>query len=401
MKFALVSFHLPPSPSGQSMVLYRLLSDLDAGAYCLISSNQHPEAGDEQGGGRRRLAGSLFRLRPEFQVTRGYRYGLAKIREGANVAAGIILRARQIAGVVRREGCRAVVGCTGGHDLLDLPAAYLASRMASVPFYPYYFDDYYYQWAAVAHWKALDGLRFAHRLESALVRGAERVIVPNEFMAAGLRRRYGVEPAVIHNPCDLSEYESAPAGASPEAGGAASIVYTGAVYDAHYDAFLNLVEALRLLGNPGVRLHIYTAHSHSELAEKGIRGPVVYHDHLPLSAIPAIQRGADLLFLPLAFESPYPELIKTSAPGKVGEYLAAGRPILAHAPADSFLVWYLRRHECGLVVDRDDPRELAAALERVLGDAALRRALGERAHERALADFSVSAARAKFFSLLK
>ena len=46
--------------------------------------------------------------------------------------------------------------------------------------YPYYFDDYY-QWSAIAHWKAKRSF-FARRLESAIIRGAERVIVPNEFM---------------------------------------------------------------------------------------------------------------------------------------------------------------------------------------------------------------------------
>ncbi|MBA3241140.1 MAG: glycosyltransferase, partial [Acidobacteria bacterium] len=282
MKFALVSFHLPPSPSGQSMVLHRLLRDLDAVAYCLITSQNHDPA-EEQENSPRELAGRLFSLPPEFQITRGYRYGLAKFREGINIPLAIILRAWQIAAVVRRENCRAIVACTGGHDLLDLPAAYLASRMVGVPFYPYYFDDYYYQWAAIAHWKALSGRRFARRLEAAIIRGAKRVIVPNEFMGSELRRRYGIETTLIHNPCDVPEDEGAVSGAPSPSGGEVRIVYTGAVYDAHYDAFLNLVEALKLLGRSDVKLHIYTAHSHSELAERGIRGPVVYHDHQSLS----------------------------------------------------------------------------------------------------------------------
>jgi len=384
MKFALVSSHLPPLPSGQSMTLYRLLRDLDASAYCLITSSNY-DTDEVRENSPRRLAGRLFRLPPVFQVTRGYRYGLAKFREAINRPIVIALRGRQIAKVIRRENCRAIIACTGGQDLLDLPAAYLASRIVGVPFFPYYFDDYYYQWSAIPHWKALNG----RRLESTLIRGAERVIAPNEFMGSELRRRYGIETTVIHNPCDISEYESAVSGAPYSSGGEVRIVYTGAIYDAHYDAFLNLIDALRLLGRPELKLHIYTAHSHSELAERGIRGPVVYHDHVPLSAIPAIQRQADLLFLPLAFKSPYPELVRTSAPGKLGEYLAAGRPILAHAPPDSFVVWYLRRYECGLVVDR------------VLDDATLRRTLGERASERAQSDFSVSSARAKFFALIK
>ncbi|MFL6334923.1 MAG: glycosyltransferase [Pyrinomonadaceae bacterium] len=401
MKFALVSYHLPPAPSGQSIMLHRLLRDLDPGAYCLLTSQLYDTpVGPEDS--HRALPGRLYRLTPGHQVSRGHRYGLSKVREGANVVLGIVQRARQIAGIVRREQCRAIVGCTGGPDLLDLPAAYLASRVMRLPFYPYYFDDYFHQWAVVDHWQALRSRFLARRLESALVKGAAGVIVPNEFMGEELRRRYGVESTVIHNPCDVLPEGSAlpPAAPRSAAGSEVKIVYTGAVYDAHYDAFLNLVEALKLLGRPGLKLHIYTAHSHSELAARGIRGPVVYHDHRSPSAIQAIQREAALLFLPLAFESPYPELIKSSAPGKLGEYLAAGRPVLAHAPSWSFVVWYLRTHECGLVVDEKDAHKLAEAVGRVLDDPSLWRGLGARALEQARADFSVEAARAKFFALV-
>ena len=398
MKFALVSYHLPPSPSGQSMVLYRLLRGFEANSYCLITSNNY-EGDEGQENSDITLAGRLFRLPPVFQITRGYRYGLAKLRETINIPFAILLRARQIVNVVRSENCRAIVACTGGPDLMDLPAAYLASRIVGVPFYPYYFDDYYYQWSSLTNWEAIKGRHFARGLEWALIRGAERVIVPNEFMGAELMRRYGIETTVIHNSCDLAENEGEVNGVS-SASDEVKIVYTGAVYEAHFDAFLNLIEALKLLGRADLSLHIYTSNSHSDLLARGIRGPVVYHEHLNLSEIRAIHREADLLFLPLAFNSPYPELVKTSAPGKLGEYLAAGRPVLAHAPTDSFVVWYLRQHGCGVVVDENNPRELASAVERILNDEQLQQQLASRARVRASTDFNVATAQAKFVALL-
>ena len=78
--------------------------------------------------------------------------------------------------------------------------------------------------------------------------------------------------------------------------------------------------------------------------------------------MPGIQRNADILFLPLAFNSPYPEIIKTSSPGEIGEYLAGKKPILVHAPSDSFISWYFRKYNCGCVVDDDDSEKLAAAI---------------------------------------
>ena len=174
------------------------------------------------------------------------------------------------------------------------------------------------------------------------------------------------------------------------------IVYTGAVGPLQFEPFRNLLAAMARLDRRNVRLHLYTAQSPARLESEGIRGPVVVHPPQPLSAMPALQQQADVLFLPLALHSDHPDIVRTAAPGKMGEYLAACRPILVHAPPDSFLAWYFRDHQCGIVVDRSDPAELAAALELVLSDPALRARLRARAWERAEADFNLADARRQF-----
>jgi glycosyltransferase involved in cell wall biosynthesis len=397
MKFALVSYVLPPSWSGQAMMLYRLLRDLPPERYCLVTL-------DEGGGGHQgrefseRLPGRYHFLPPEFQLTRGHRFGLAH----ANILIGLVwqiaTRARRIARIVREEKCEAVVGCSGGHDFVYFPAAYLASRLAGVPFYAYLFDDYATQWISPL-------VRFlARRLEPSIMKGAKGIAAHSEFLRDELRERYGVESVVIHNPCDLSDYEKElEASHDPCEGaeGETRIVYTGAISDGQFGALRNLLAAIERLGRPGVRLHLYTAQSPAYWGERGLRGAVVFHEHQTVFAIPGIQRRADLLFLGLAFDSPYPEHIKTASPGKTGEYLAARRPILVHAPPDSFVVWYFRTHDCGLVVDADDPAELARALARLLEDDSLQGRLVENAWQRAHADFSTETAQAKFLRLLE
>lgn len=378
------------------MVLYRLLRDLPADSYCLITSNNDQSAGND-GDSLQKLGGKLFRLKPEFQLRRGYRYGLAWIRERINLPLMVRQRAQQVAHILRRERCGAVVACTSGPDLLDLPAVSLASRMAGVRFYPYYLDDYYYQWSVVDYyWQAINRKRVAAELEKKVMGSATRVIVANEFLAKELQRRYDILTTVIHNPCDIDDYNGE---IEVRRDGEVRIVYTGAVYDAHYDAFVNLVKALPLLGRPNIKLHIYTSGDERELRKKGIDGPVVFHPHVPLSVVPDVQRHADILFLPLAFDSPYPELIKTSSPGKLGEYLASSRPILVHAPPGTFIGWYLRKHDCGVVVDEKDPSQLATAIKQILDDEQYRMQISERAFEQAQADFSIDSARAALLAL--
>jgi glycosyltransferase involved in cell wall biosynthesis len=228
------------------------------------------------------------------------------------------------------------------------------------------------------------------------------VIVPNETLRDDLRERYGVEATLIHNSFDISIYESAAAAGEPaRRNGEVKIVYTGDVYEAHYDAFRNLVAAIEKTGRDDLRLHVYSGRSREVLKREGISGPVACHGDRAPSEMPGVQREADLLFLPLAFNSPYPDLVRTSATTKLGEYLATGRPVLVHAPPDSFVSWYFREHDCGVLVDQLDSSVLAEAINNVLGDEALRQRLGARAWERARSDFDINAARAKFWNLLE
>ena len=407
MKFAFVSHILPPSWSGQAVVIYRLLKELNPNDYCLISRESYDDLSASKDESTGRLPARYYQLPPLFQKQIGRIIGLN--RGFINIPVNILARARRIAQIIRRENCQAVVACTG--DLYDLPASYLASRLARVKFYPYIFDYYSQQWIDKKP------RRIAERFEPIMMKRAAGIIVPNEFMRDELRRRYNVEATVIRNCCDLSLYESPAAESLADMDDAVSegvgddsvevhepearIVYTGALSEAQIETFRSLMAALALLSRPGVKLHVYTAQSPTMLIERGIKGQIVFHRHQTVFSIPAVQQQADILFLPLAFNSPYPEVIKTSAPGKVADYLAARRPILVYAPPDSFIAWYFREYNCGLVVDENDPAKLAEGLARLLSDEDLRHRLGERAWERAHAEFSDRISRARFMRLLE
>lgn len=395
-KFAVVSHVLPPLWSGQSVVLSRLLSDLDPSTYCLIGGG---DTGMMGGSGEYlpKLRAPHYGLRPPVQIKRGVRFGIHLIRAFFNHALQILEvlpRAQRIAEVLRREHCQAVVSCTG--DLINIPSAYVASRLVNIPFYAYVFDYYSHQMTMpAARW-------FAGVVEGKVLQDAAGVITPNESLKCALQNRYGIQPVVIHNPCDLEAYGDGPQLATTSASQEVRLVYTGAIYAAQLDAILNLIAALSLLQHLHVRLHLYTAIPVDTLAKMGVSGEaVVVHGHLPATEIAQIQRQADVLFLPLAFDSPYdPEIVRTSAPGKTGEYLASGKPILVHAPGDSFIARYFSQHECGLVVDRRDPHILALELGGLLADADRRRVMCENAWKRARCDFDVRVSREQFARLL-
>ncbi len=398
LKPAVISALLPPSPSGQPMMLYRLLQELDPSAYTAISCARYDFNGAEDARlpttreplSFTRLSVPYFHLppAPALEVPGRVELMFAPVLRASRFLMPVLHRARHIARIVRQEGCDAVLACSG--DLFDLPAGFLASRWARLPFYAYMFDDYQFQWPHPSH------RAFARAVERVIVPRAARLIVPNEFLADEYLRRYGVRAQVVPNASDLADELPEPGRiAWPFEEGETAIVYTGAVYHAQFDAFRNLVKAIKALGRPELRLHIYTSQPPALLEQQGISGPVTIHPHLPQAEAREVQRRADVLFLPLSFET-IPEVIRTSAPGKMAEYLGSGRPVLVHAPPGSFVASYFGGRECGVVVSDSDPAQLAEAVTRICVDAELRDRLVENALASARSDFDLAAARRRF-----
>jgi hypothetical protein len=179
VRFALVSNILPPGDSSHAAVIHRLLRDLDSRHYCLVSSGSGGESSTDPG----RLAGTRYDLPPVPRLTRGYRLGLRLWRERVNFAwrdrQGEGHRPDSAPGAVR---CRS---CTGGHEILDFPAAFLASRHrgATPP-----------ARSMPGTWSCT-GKRIFARLEPMLLKRATAVIFANEFRATSAARSPGRGPA--------------------------------------------------------------------------------------------------------------------------------------------------------------------------------------------------------------
>jgi glycosyltransferase involved in cell wall biosynthesis len=386
-KFALISHVLPPSPSGQAMVLYRLLNIFPKERFCLISrENIEPI----KYFGSAKLNAKHYILKTEFKLPIPFCLRLTIIM---NAFWGVYRRAKQIKKIINDEKIGLLIVCTG--DVYDMPSAYLASKWTGIPLITYIFDDYAYQWTGFYR-------LISKSLEPLILKHARGIIVPNEYMQKEYFQRYSIPSTVIHNPCQMPDLEDLDKINDVFDDREINIVYTGSVYHAHFNAFRNLITAINLINRSDVKLHIYTSQSELELKKNDIYGPmVVYHPHVHQSQVPKVIRHADILFLPLDFDSPIPEVIKTSAPGKMGEYLSVGKPVLVHAPHDSFVSWYFRENNCGVVVDENSPAALSEAIIKILSDPNIKTELGKRARAQAQIDFNVAVIQPKFADFLK
>ncbi|HWC27838.1 MAG TPA: glycosyltransferase, partial [Solirubrobacteraceae bacterium] len=300
-KVAFMSEYLPPAPtwSGQASVLSRLLADVDPKSYCLLSRVDFDAP--EYRSAPRRLPARYHHLGDAVMRSPERARGLERWGIRARRGWSMLRAVARGAVAVRRERCGALVAAPDRVE--DLPIALAISRLAGARFYPYLFDDYATKWTRPRE------ARFARRVEPYLLRRAAGVIVPNEYLGDDLRRRHGVASTVVRNPCDLVAYESHRRAEVDDLRRPAAVVFTGAVYHAHYGAFANLLEAIGILGPQAARLHLYTASDPELLARHGLIGPIDFHRHAPATAMPRIQQEAQVLFLPLAFDSPYPDVV--------------------------------------------------------------------------------------------
>lgn len=276
-------------------------------------------------------------------------------------------------------------------------AAYLAHRRSGRPLVVYEMDE----------WRASLGTasgRVASALERVfhgpLLRSAGIVWAMSEPMATAFADRFGVAARVLPHCVDLAPYAAARPPAPP-ADGPFNVVFIGSINAAQADAVRSVALAVDRLPADAQFL-LYTDQGAEELGQLGIGGPRLrIRPTVPSAELPAILRAADVLVVALSFEPALRTVVTTSFPTKTIDYLAAGVPILVHAPPDAAVSVRARAQGWGLVADERDPARVAEILQRLATDHALREDLARAALATVSAHHNLDTRRAEFLSGLR
>lgn len=110
---------------------------------------------------------------------------------------------------------------------------------------------------------------------------------------------------------------------------------------------------------------------------------LIFLDHQPLSLVPSIYAASDMNLVPLAAGAG-----ANSIPSKVYRIMAAERPILACADADSELARLVHAAACGEVVPPGDAPALAETVRRAARETEQGRAMGRRGREYVLQHYA-------------
>src|SRR5579871_278430 len=215
-------------------------------------------------------------------------------------------------------------------------------------------------------WEECAQARLGRLYEHQIVQYADMRIAITEHAVGYLAQKHGVPFTLIPHTLDITrlpeEVPPAPANETP------IVHFAGAIYPRmNQDSVQRLIAALETM-QPQPRLDLCSPLQPPQELELGLPKSFIQPRFLSRDALIQAQRQADLLYLPLAFESDAPRMIEHNMPTKAMEYLVSGRPILVHAPGESYLADLARREGFALVVDQPDAQVLASALQRLLQD---------------------------------
>jgi glycosyltransferase involved in cell wall biosynthesis len=214
-------------------------------------------------------------------------------------------------------------------------------------------------------------VQLARTYERRILERADSRFAITEFAADLLTKKHGLQVDFLPHTIDLANKAM---GFQDVAGDRPTIHFSGGIYPSmNLDAVVSLANAAqRAACRP--HLDLCAPGLPVELRERGLTSR-----YLSRAELQSAQRQSSILFLPLSFDSSRPEMVRHNFPTKAMEYFCSGRPILVHAPADSYLTWLAKKEGFALVVDRPGAEDLATAIDRLVTDRQLQEELVAKA----------------------
>jgi len=253
---------------------------------------------------------------------------------------------------------------------------YFLHKMTKVPFRLFLFDIY------KGNFFPFPGGILSKILEPKLFKQAEQVIVTNQGTKDFYINRYGgnigEKIKIIHNAAFPEPYLSSQSEYSPTP--PFSILFTGRIYWPQINAIKNLIQAVEEINDLDLKLDIYCPNPRDYLDRIGIKeSDKIKISVAPPQDMPKIQSQADILFLPLSWGTKSNDIINTATPGKLTDYLVAGKPMLIHAPATAYLVKYAKENNFAMIVDKNDVEGLKKGIKTLIENPDLARQLIQNA----------------------
>lgn len=372
-KFLIISSYAPPAISGAPLMMYNLLHYFPENSFIVLTSHAGIQ---KQNNTTKKLLNTkyFFFDSPILNISTDRDFNFIQrlkrfiknfwfmkfIVQFFILFYTIINIIRIGAKVIKRENIKLLLAYSDyGPTLLS---TYILHKITKIPFYLYFYDLYYGSKLPVV-FKII-----ARLLEPRLFKDAQQIFVTNEELQKYYQNKYKKSSVVIYNSIPI-KYDNKKPVVNTKRNKNYNIVYTGTIYWAQLDAIQNLIKGVNKIKQTNIKLFLYTPHDKNYLNKIGIfeNKKIKFKSGSP-EEMSNIQNSADILFAALGFKTKYSLLINTSSPGKTYEYMASGKPILIHAPKDSYIAKYAKKYNFACVVDENNVKMLKEAILKLIQD---------------------------------
>jgi glycosyltransferase involved in cell wall biosynthesis len=230
---------------------------------------------------------------------------------------------------------------------------------------------------------------------------ASRLCV-SPFMREAYHKRYGSDGTVLYpsRSANCIEYESPPERLARN-DHQFTVAFAGTINSQGYvRALKSLAKALEIVQG---QLLIFGPLKAEHARLIGLEGHNVVLRGLVSSdeLMKRFREEVDVLFVPMSFDPADESNMKISFPSKLTDYTAVGLPLLIYGPDYcSALRWAIENDGVAVVVDREDSRALAQAVQRLASVPEDRIAFGQRALDVGCQYFGIEVVRSIFVRVL-
>jgi glycosyltransferase involved in cell wall biosynthesis len=203
---------------------------------------------------------------------------------------------------------------------------------------------------------------------SELLSHNESWLMISKSLSTILEERYKITPNAlleVHNPVDISNTSYIePTVKADEI----TLAYAGALWPMHFDSLKVIAVSIgQVTVSKKIKFVVYTAKGFwdwrkSELEPLG----VTYGGSIPYKDIHGKLQQANALILGSSFLKQYYSVSKGSIQTKVTDYLKAKRLIISCGPDYSANHVFLKKHNCGILIETNNIDAAAAVLNKVL-----------------------------------
>lgn len=387
-KILIISSYAPPAIGGPQN-MYNLLRDFPNDTYCILTSYYNIDNFSAKEGWW--LSGEYFfydkpkatkedrqKDTNEHQKNLGTFFQkfkfIVKRSSFIRTLAGFPIIATQILAIIeegkkniKKENIDILVGFSDyGPALIG---TFLLHKITKKPYHIFMFDLYR------GNFLPFPGGLLARYFEKAIFRNAEKIIVTNDGTKKFYEKRYGEniteKIVIIYNSIFPENYNNDQNIDNSKKGSdenGRTILFTGRIYWPQIGALKNLISAVESM-RENIKIKIYSPSPRDYLDKIGIKeSEKVVLDVATPQEIPGIQKKADILFLPLSWNTKSQAIIDTATPGKLTDYLMSGKPMLIHAPATSYIIQYAKENNFARCVENESITDLQDAITQLLSD---------------------------------